>query len=316
MKTIDYKNETYTLQDLMLEACNIAREASDVIQDIRASGVLGADQKSDQSIVTLADVAAEEVVMAGLQKLTPNIPILSEEQVEAGNIPDLTGGTYWTIDPLDGTQDFVEGRNGYAVLIGLVHEEKPVLGVIYQPSKSKLYAASVPDKIAFMQDDQYQDRSDLNAQDHTDAHGVVRTIVNYGAGDIEKVFNFLEEHRRKSTDHSSAANLFKINKQDMLSMRDRGDNYVFCPVAEGKAELYAHVSRSKGDGAPFWDVVPGHALIAATGGRMVDFEGEEITYKQRKQKNKMALRTVPYVAIAGHQNRRGQKKPTAPKFKK
>ena len=315
MEKIAYKNENYVLQDLLMEACAVARDASEAILDIAASGALGAASKSDQSIVTLADVAAEEIVMAGLQKLTPNIPILSEEQVEAGNIPDLTGGTYWTIDPLDGTQDFVEGRNGYAVLIGLVHEEKPVLGVIYQPSKSKLYAASVPDKLAFMQDDNYQDRADLNAQDHTDAHGVVRTIVNYGSGDIEKVFNFLEGHRSKSTDHSSAANLFKINKKDMLSMRDRGDNYVFCPVAEGKAELYAHVSRSKGDGAPFWDVVPGHALIAATGGRMVDFDGEEITYKQRKQQNKMALRTAPYVAIAGHQHRRGQQQPKSKRFK-
>ncbi|MEP4192448.1 MAG: 3'(2'),5'-bisphosphate nucleotidase CysQ, partial [Sneathiella sp.] len=91
--------------------------------------------KDDESPVTEADVAAEKIILEGLVSATPDIPVLAEESVAEGRIPDLSGGTFWLVDPLDGTKEFVHKRGEFTVNIALVENGKPTMGVIHVPAK-------------------------------------------------------------------------------------------------------------------------------------------------------------------------------------
>jgi 3'-phosphoadenosine 5'-phosphosulfate (PAPS) 3'-phosphatase len=94
-----------------------------------AKGDLGTSKKSDRSPVTLADVAAEEILRKGLAKLLPGVPFIGEESVARGDIPE-PGREFLLIDPLDGTREFIAGRAEYTVNVGLIANGAPVLGVI------------------------------------------------------------------------------------------------------------------------------------------------------------------------------------------
>lgn len=115
---------------------DLARLAGRRIMEIRSGADLDTKAKPDGTPVTRADVAAQDLILPGLQSLTPSIPIVSEEQI---NTPDLTQtGTYWLVDPLDGTRDFVAGGNGFSVNIGLLVKGIPCLGVIYAPAMEEM----------------------------------------------------------------------------------------------------------------------------------------------------------------------------------
>ncbi|TNE31705.1 MAG: 3'(2'),5'-bisphosphate nucleotidase CysQ [Alphaproteobacteria bacterium] len=313
MTKITYENHEYDTRVLLLAGAETVRTAGTAIMDVYVSADIGAEIKSDNTPVTKADKASEDVILPALKQLTPNIPILSEEQVAIGNIPDISGGTFWTVDPLDGTKDFINQTGGFAVLVSLIHEGEPILGLVYHPAQGTLYAASVTDNIALKRNDFADTVEDLNApssQPPTD--GTVRAVVNKSSGDVEKITEFLEK-QSKGTDNGTIENQFKINKHDVIAVTDRGAQFVFCPVAEGKADLYAHISKSKGDGAPFWDVAAGHALVTATGGKVTDFDGKPLKYTPNPHETgARALRLAPHVAVSRDQLARDAK-PKTPK---
>ena len=140
------------------------REREDLVEALvvvaRAAGAeilrlvdLGFDveTKSDLSPVTQCDRAAEAIILAALAKVAPGVPIIAEEEVAAGRIP-AHGDTYFLVDPLDGTKEFVRGGDDYTVNIGLIDGGVPVLGVVYQPAIDRLWAGIVGQG-AFVEDD-------------------------------------------------------------------------------------------------------------------------------------------------------------------
>ena len=125
--------------NLLLEpVCNIARDAGVAIMDIYATN-FSSERKADGSLVTKADTAAETIILSALASLTPDIPIVSEERSAIGDFPDITGGTFWSVDPLDGTREFVKRNDEFTVNIGLIIDLKPVLGVLYAPALDILF---------------------------------------------------------------------------------------------------------------------------------------------------------------------------------
>jgi 3'(2'), 5'-bisphosphate nucleotidase len=103
------------------------------------------EQKEDNSPVTIADREAEECILKGLKDITPEIPVVAEEQASAGLAPDVTGlDCFWLVDPLDATREFIAGREGYTVNIGLIKGGVPILGVVYAPAMGLLYAGAGP----------------------------------------------------------------------------------------------------------------------------------------------------------------------------
>ena len=118
-----------TLLDI---AMDLAGNAGRTILAVRARG-FDTHRKSDQSPVTEADHAAEAVIVAGLRAGTP-YPVVAEEEIAGGHVPDH-GAAYWLVDPLDGTREFAAGRDEFAVCIGLVRGDRPVLGVVGGPAE-------------------------------------------------------------------------------------------------------------------------------------------------------------------------------------
>src|SRR5215475_9505486 len=120
-------------------ACtDFARHAAREIMRIYA-GDLGERAKADKSPVTDADHAAEAIIVAGLRKLTPDRPVVAEEEMAAGRVPTLDGGPFWLVDPLDGTKEFIKRNGEFTVNIALVEKGRAVCGVVLAPAKERMW---------------------------------------------------------------------------------------------------------------------------------------------------------------------------------
>ena len=128
---------------LVAEICALAHRAgAEILKYYR--GEYEVREKADASPVTVADEAAEAIILPALRALTPAIPVVAEEEMAAGKRVDVGGGPFWLVDPLDGTKEFIAGRDEFTVNIALVEAARPVLGVIHLPVSGVLYAAAGP----------------------------------------------------------------------------------------------------------------------------------------------------------------------------
>lgn len=210
--------------------------------------------KNDGSCVTDADHAAEAIILPALQKLTPNIPIVSEENFEGGARPDISGGTFWTVDPLDGTAEFINKTDAFVVAIALVVDHKPVLGVIYHPAKDLLYGAVNPGFAHKKEGD--QDYALLTAKPAPE-----RILVNGGHADIKRIEGYLSAQFRDAAKIDTKSGILRA-----------------CQVADSLAGLAIICSGKRNGRTYFWDVAPGHAIIEAAGGKVEDFDGKPVRY--------------------------------------
>src|SRR5215813_641584 len=125
--------------ETLRQACTgIAREAAREIMRIYA-GDLGVRDKADKSPVTDADHAAEAIIVAGLRALTPDRPVVAEEEMAAGRVPGLDGGPFWLVDPLDGTKEFIKRNGEFTVNVALIEHGRPTLGIVLAPAMGTLW---------------------------------------------------------------------------------------------------------------------------------------------------------------------------------
>ncbi|WP_415235526.1 3'(2'),5'-bisphosphate nucleotidase CysQ [Sneathiella sp.] len=205
--------------------------------------------KGDQSPVTEADVAAEKIIIDGLLKATPDIPILAEESVAGGHIPDLSGGTFWLVDPLDGTREFVHKRGEFTVNIALIENGRPTMGVINVPAKDITYFAFAAGEAWMFEGRETPIRISART---TPADGL--TVVAS------------RSHRTPETDHYIA----KFKVAELVSA---GSSLKLCLLAEGKADLYPRLGRTME-----WDIGAGQAILEAAGGSVETLEGAPLKY--------------------------------------
>lgn len=236
-------NREQIAQDIV----KIAREAGDKILEIYNRDFT-VDTKSDESPVTEADVAAEKIILAGLQQITPDIPVLAEESVAAGRIPDLTGGIFWLVDPLDGTKEFVHKRGEFTVNIALIENNRPTMGVIHVPVKGSTYWAEGPGK-AFIEDEDGK-RPITTREAPADGLTVVAS----------------RSHRTAETDEY-------ISKFKVADLVSAGSSLKLCLLAEGKADLYPRLGRTME-----WDIGAGQAILEAAGGVVETLDGAPLGY--------------------------------------
>ncbi len=205
--------------------------------------------KDDESPVTEADVAAEKIILTGLAAATPDIPVLAEESVAAGDVPDLSGGTFWLVDPLDGTKEFIHKRGEFTVNIALIEQGKPTMGVIHVPAKDQTYYAFGPGE-AWLVEKQAEPRKIATREAPDDGLTVVAS----------------RSHRTPETDDYIAN--FKV--ADLISA---GSSLKLCLLAEGKADLYPRLGRTME-----WDIGAGQAILEAAGGSVETLDGTPLGY--------------------------------------
>jgi 3'(2'), 5'-bisphosphate nucleotidase len=238
---------------LLEDVVPVARAAGKVIMEVYGSQ-FEVITKADASPVTRADQAAEAVICAALRALTPDIPVVAEEAFSAGNQWDL-GHTFWLVDPLDGTREFISRNGEFTVNIALIVDGAPVLGVIYAPAVAKLYAGLVGAG-SFVEEGSRRQIACRMAPDD----GL--TVVSSRSHGDEQTLDRLLLGRR------------------VASRARAGSSLKLCMVAAGEADLYPRLGRTME-----WDIAAGHAIVAAAGGCVTDLAGKELSYRKPGFKN-------------------------------
>jgi 3'(2'), 5'-bisphosphate nucleotidase len=226
---------------------HLARTAGDVIMTYYEGGA-AVREKADSTPVTDADEAAERLIVAGLERLAPDTPIVAEELAAAGRIPDVSGGRFWLVDPLDGTKEFISRNGEFTVNIALIEDGAPVLGVVYAPVPGDMYYTG-PDGAWRERDGSAPERIAARAPA---ANGLVAVVSR--------------SHRSPETDEFLTG--FTIRDE-----RSAGSSLKFCLIAAGEADLYPRLGRTME-----WDTAAGHAVAAAAGGSVRRLDGERLAY--------------------------------------
>jgi 3'(2'), 5'-bisphosphate nucleotidase len=211
--------------------------------------------KSDGSPVTVADHEAEKLIAEKLNALFPHIPMVGEESVAAGIIPDISGGTFWLVDPLDGTKEFITGSGDFTVNIALLENFIPVMGIIYTPVADELFYGAGNE--AFMRlpgkPEQKISVRDIPAEGLT-------VVASKRHGDPGQMEDFLRGKKVAQT----------IVRSSSLK---------FCCVAAGQADLYPRFGPTCE-----WDTAAGDAILRAAGGQVTTLEGQPLRYGKSDRK--------------------------------
>ena len=240
------------LEQLCQEVRNIAQLASDKILVVYNTE-FDVTSKEDNTPLTEADMAAHHVITEGLEKLTPDIPILSEESADIPFATRKEWHTYWLVDPLDGTREFVKRNGEFTVNIALIEDHQPVLGVIHTPVSGVCYYA-------------------------TKDTGAYKKLPDEPAVKIST--------RRKDTDHTLVAGsrshrgdslnafLEKIGEHEIVSM---GSSLKSCLVAEGKVDIYPRLGPTSE-----WDTAAAQCIVENAGGIIVELSMEPMRYNTKE----------------------------------
>jgi 3'(2'), 5'-bisphosphate nucleotidase len=214
------------------------------------AGELEVMTKSDASPVTLADQEANDYIVAQLQALTPEVPVIAEESVEAGDLPEV-GERFWLVDPLDGTKEFINKNGDFTVNIALIERGAPTLGVIFAPALGESY-------IGLSSEGAWR-----RAQGGPLEAVQVRATPDEGAV-------VLTSRSHRSPETSEFLEGLKAPKE--LS---RGSSLKLCVIAAGEADFYPRYGRTM-----LWDIVAGHAVILGAGGSVTCLErGQPLRYE-------------------------------------
>ncbi len=226
---------------------DIARAAGRVILDIYGTD-FSVTRKSDASPLTLADEAAEALIVPALRALAPGVPVVAEEAAARGDCPDVAG-LFWLVDPLDGTREFVARNGEFTVNIALVRDGVPVLGVVLAPVPGRLFSG-VPGQGAWLQD--AAGRRPIACRALPSAGATVATSRAHGDGAVLDAW---------------------LQGRRVAQRVAAGSSLKFGLVACGEADLYPRFGRTME-----WDTAAGHALVLAAGGRVETAQGQPLRY--------------------------------------
>ncbi len=236
----------------MIEA---AAEAGTRIREMAATGIV-ARSKADSSPVTDADEAAEAIIERHLQALLPGVPMIGEEAV-AGGSKKKPGSSFFLVDPIDGTREFVAKRPEYTVNIGLLIDGTPALGVIYAPALGELYAGGAGGalRLALPAGRKPEQAAPEPIRTRPPAKKLVAVVSH------------------SHLDSATSAWLRQRAIEDTLKV---GSSIKFCRVAEGKADIYPRLAP-----VSEWDIAAGHAILMAAGGSVRAPDGSPLHYGKR-----------------------------------
>ena len=260
-------------RDALLEGfVTAARDAGAAIWDIFQSD-FAVLTKTDESPVTAADTAAEAIILKALARLIPDVPVVAEEEVAAGRMPEV-GERFLLVDPLDGTKEFIKKGTDFTVNIALVEAGAPTLGVVYAPARSRLFAGDVRTGAAWT----------AEVAPGEDGPGSARRPLR-----VRPLGDSLTAVASKSHDTpETEAYLKACGVSDRVSI---GSSLKFCLLAAGEADLYPRAGPTCE-----WDTGAGHAVLVAAGGRVFDLDGAPLAYGKARFFNPGFVATGPYDA--------------------
>ncbi len=232
---------------------NIFLDAGKVSLDLRNKGLIK-KIKSDNTPVSNGDLEVNKIISEALKKLTPEIPIISEETSENKSLKDLND--FWLVDPIDGTYDYINDLDEFTINAGLIINKKPAAGLIYAPAKNRMFFSYGKD-LAF----ELINGKNIRLGDSNNFKKDEIKFVSYSnkiKPEIEKI------HK-------------KLNVKKYVRMKS---SLKFCVIAACEYDGYVAEAR-----ACEWDIAAGHAILEHSGGTVSDFNGNKILYGKKDFKN-------------------------------
>ena len=242
----DLKNICNQLLDTFIDAGEISIK-------LRKKGLIK-ETKSDNTPVTNGDIEVNKILTKKIKELTQDIPIVSEES--AANKSEIGLNKFWLIDPIDGTNDYLNNKDEFTLNAALIINKKPELGIIYAPAKKRLFY-SYGKKFSF----ELTDNKEVNLFNKKKITSNEFKAVSYSKDLKPKISEF---HK-------------KFGVKEFIKMKS---SLKFCVVAAGEYNFYFAEPR-----ASEWDIAAGHAILEHAGGTVTDFDGNEIFYGKKNFKN-------------------------------
>ena len=237
---------------ITLSLIDTFHKASQVALDLREVG-LKKEIKSDNTPVSNGDIEVNKILTNKIQEITPNIVIVSEES--SNHKADDNLKDFWLIDPIDGTRDYISNRDEFTLNAALILDKKPVIGIITAPAKKRVfYSYGLSNSYEFINGQQV---CLINKKKNYKE----LTAVSYSN---ELKPEILEIHKK-----------YKINSHQKMK-----SSLKFCVIAAGEFDMYVAEPR-----ACEWDIAAGHAILEHAGGKITDFNGDEILYGKPEFKN-------------------------------
>ncbi len=270
-----------TLNGPVAALIDLTLEAGRKILEVYAEPI-EAVEKTDGSPVTRADAVGEEVILNGLKKLFPDVVVVAEESVEAGQVPEAAS-RYFLVDPLDGTKEFISRNGEFTVNIALIENGVPMFGVVLAPALGEIYwGGALPgDMDAAGTSGAFQAKVTEGGLQDTSPISVRKTPDN-GLSVLASRSHLSEE---------TAALIDKLNVAERLSV---GSSLKLCWVAAGRADLYPRLSPTMQ-----WDIAAGDAVLRAAGGHVLKAAcGNNFTYLLPQGASKPDLLNEHFIAVS------------------
>lgn len=249
----------------------LALEAGERILQVYHGPDFEVRAKGDASPVTEADEAADAVISAGLRAAFPDVPLITEEQAASHA---LTATTFFIVDPLDGTKEFVQRRGDFTVNIAYVQDGIPTLGVVYAPAKDRLFY-TLPDGTAVEETGPFGPEP-----------GALTPLKVSTADNAALMVVASKSHRDQATDDY-------ISRYAVKDMTSAGSSLKFCLVATGEADLYPRLGRTME-----WDTAAGDAVLRGAGGHVVRFDDQTpLSYGKPGWDNPFFIAYAPGVVL-------------------
>jgi len=235
---------------------SIARDAGSGILSVYESDDFDVESKGDGSPLTRADRLAHEIIVAGLAKLTPEIPVVSEESGREEMQARLAWDLFWLVDPLDGTKEFIKRNGEFTVNIALVHQGRPVFGVVYAPVLNSCFSGG-SGYGAWRVDGDDRNRSEIAVAGKSD--GVMTVVAS-------------RSHRGEAVEAFIANVTERFGAPEVRSM---GSSLKICLVATGEADIYPRLGPTCE-----WDTAAAHSVVLGAGGNVTNVCGEPLVYNK------------------------------------
>lgn len=236
------------------EIIDIVKEANRKVIALYNSLSFFTETKQDGTPLTEVDKISENIIFQGLTNLFPDIPIISEEMGQYGNITKTN--TFWLIDPLDGTKEFIKRNGEFTINLALIHNKYPLLGIISIPTTNTLYL------------------------------GYSKNGCYIQKGEKEMIpFLKLPRQRNETIIITSRSHQGELEKEVLESIENVkkiqvGSSLKFCYILENKADIYLRLGPTRE-----WDTAAGQCLIEEYGGEVLDFNGKRLKYNKYRFKN-------------------------------
>ncbi len=250
----------------------LALEAGRRIMEIYGADDFAVRTKSDESPVTEADEAADDIIRTGLEAAFPDASIVTEEEASSHAIK---ARSFFIVDPLDGTKEFIHRRGDFTVNIAYVKDGTPSLGVVFAPAKNRLFFTLSPSRAV-------EEVAPFDPDHPGATNAIAVSATNQNALSVVAS----KSHRDAATDHY-------IGRYDVADFKSAGSSLKFCLVATGEADLYPRLGRTME-----WDTAAGDAVLRAAGGVVVRFDDHTpLEYGKSGFENPFFIAAAPGVTL-------------------